>query len=64
MNESFLSVDELAESLKVPKSWVYSRTRETGPGSIPRLMVGKYCRFRFPDVLAWLETQNIEGRRR
>jgi len=29
--QDFLTVDELAEKLKVPKSWVYSRTRETGP---------------------------------
>ena len=26
---------ELSEKLKVPKSWVYGKTRETGPGSIP-----------------------------
>ncbi len=64
MNDCLLDVDELAESLKVRKSWVYSKTRETGPGSIPRLMVGKYCRFRLPDVLAWLETQNNVGERR
>jgi len=42
---SFLTIDEMAETLKVPKSWLYSRTRETGPGSIPRIKVGKYIRF-------------------
>jgi predicted DNA-binding transcriptional regulator AlpA len=57
MNRRLLDVPELAESLNVPKSWVYSRTRETGPDSIPRLKVGKYCRFVLDDVLAWLKNQ-------
>lgn len=58
--EPLLNVDELAASLNVPKSWVYSRTRETGPGSMPCLSVGKYRRFRLPDVLEWLERQSSE----
>ena len=38
MEESnFLTIDEMAETLKVPKSWLYSRTRETGQGTIPRI---------------------------
>ena len=58
MNQNLLSVDELAESLNVPKSWVYSRTRETGSDVMPRIKVGKYCRFILDDVLNWLKTQN------
>ncbi len=58
MEHIFLTIVELAEKLKVPKSWVYSRTRETGPGTIPRFKVGKYIRFVESDVLAWLEEQN------
>ena len=61
MSDNLLSVDELAASLNIPKSWVYSRTRQTGPGTIPRLMVGKYVRFRLPDVLEWLEKQNEDA---
>ena len=57
----FLTVDELAERLKVPKSWIYSRTRETGPASIPKLKVGKYIRFVESEVMDWLKRQN-EGR--
>ena len=57
MDRNLLTVDELAEMLKVPKSWLYSRTRETGPGSIPRINVGKYRRFRLDDVMDWLEKQ-------
>jgi excisionase family DNA binding protein len=58
INHNLLSVDELAESLNVPKSWVYSRTRESGPDSMPRIKVGKYCRFVLNDVLDWLKEQN------
>jgi len=52
-----LTVDELAEALRVPKSWVYSRTRQTEAGSIPRVQVGKYIRFRLQDVMDWIERQ-------
>ncbi len=42
MNQNLISVEELAKSLNVPKSWVYSRTRETGPEAMPKYKVGKY----------------------
>lgn len=58
MNQNFLTVDELAESLSVPKSWIYSRSRETGPDAMPKLKVGKYCRFVLNDVLDWLKSRN------
>lgn len=57
MNQSLLSVEELAEFLNVPKSWIYSRTRETGPATMPKITVGKYCRFVLDDVLEWLKSQ-------
>lgn len=61
MNQDLLTIDELAERLRVPKSWIYSRTRISGPGTIPRLKVGKYLRFSLQDVLNWLrEHQNEE----
>ncbi len=60
MNEALLSVDELAEALSVPKSWIYSRTRETGPGAMPRIRCGKYCRFEFAAVMEWLRKKNKE----
>jgi excisionase family DNA binding protein len=58
VNQNLLTVDELAENLKVPKSWLYSRTRETGPGAIPRIKVGKYIRFELDKVMEWLKSQN------
>ena len=52
-----LTINEMAEKLKVPLSWVYSRTRITGPRSIPRIKVGKYIRFVESDVMEWLKKQ-------
>jgi len=58
MNEQqFLTIDELSEKLKVQKSWLYSRTRETGPGAIPLIRVGKYIRFNLEEVVRWLGRQ-------
>ena len=58
MYQKLIGVNELAEILDVPKSWIYSRSRETGPGSIPRIMVGKYVKFQLDDVMAWLKKKN------
>jgi excisionase family DNA binding protein len=60
MNDNFLTVDEMASQLKVQKSWVYARTRETGPNAIPRIKVGKYLRFRLIDVMKWVEENQSE----
>lgn len=59
--EDLLTVSELAATLKVKDSWVYGETRKTGPGSIPRLRVGKYLRFLLQDVLIWLKDKQNEG---
>ena len=59
-NEEMLTVDELAKSLKVPKSWVYGQTRLKGTMTIPKIRIGKYIRFRLNDVLAWLNSQQPE----
>ena len=63
MNEQLLTVDELAEYLNFPKSWVYHRTRQRGPNAIPVIRCKKYCRFVISDVLEWLEKQ-AEGEAR
>lgn len=57
MRESnmLLTVHELAEKLKIPVSWLYSRTREKGEGTIPKIRVGKYVRFDETAVLEWLK---------
>jgi excisionase family DNA binding protein len=60
-NLHLLTVEELASELKVPKSWIYARTRETGPGTLPRIRVGKYLRFRLDEVLNWLTNKQREA---
>ena len=57
MNDELKTVDELANFFKIKKSWIYGKTRETGPGAIPRIKVGKYLRFDLGKVLDWLQEQ-------
>jgi len=57
--DDLLTVDELAEKLKLRVSWVYARTRERGPDTIPVLRCGKYLRFSYPSVLEWL--RRVDG---
>ena len=46
-----LTVDELAEMLQVPKSWIYDRTRDD---RIPCVRMGKYVRFEQTAIENWL----------
>ncbi len=54
-DDELQTLEELALKLKVKKSWIYAKTRETGASSMPRVKLGKYLRFRLSDVLAWIE---------
>jgi len=56
--ENLETPDELAARWKVKKSWVYSRTRETGPDAMPKLKMGKYIRLEPDQVDAWLAGKN------
>ena len=60
MNQKLIGVNELAEILGVPLSWVYARSRETGMDSIPRIKVGKYVKFEIDRVMDWLKKKNEE----
>ena len=57
MYENPLTINELAKQLKVKKSWIYARMRETGPGTIPRIKLGKYLKFDYQAVMDWLKQQ-------
>lgn len=61
MTQNLLTVDELAEILRTPKSWIYGKSRQTGPEAIPRIKVGKYLRFELDKVMVWLKRQNESG---
>ena len=63
VRRSLLSVEEVAELLQVPVSWVYDRTRSRGVNRIPGFRLGKYWRFEEGEVMAWLERQRSGGPR-
>ena len=52
--QTYETIDELSARTKMKKSWWYSRTRETGPGSVPRIRAGKYLLFVPSEVDQWL----------
>jgi excisionase family DNA binding protein len=54
IQENLMTVDELAAFLKVPRSWLYSRSRVAPDNGFPIVKVGKYLRFRKDEVLRWL----------
>ena len=56
-NLNLVTVDDLAQQLKIKPSWIYGETRKTGPGTIPRIKVGKYLRFSLEEVMEWLGTK-------
>ena len=53
-----LTLDEVVTWLRVPRSWVYARTRK---GQIPHVKLGKYLRFPRQALAEWLGAQNREG---
>ncbi len=51
-----MTVDEAATMLRVPKSWVYERTRRRGAEQIPHIKLGKYLRFERASIRTWVES--------
>lgn len=56
--EELKTIDELALILKVRKGWLYGQTFRTGPGSIPRLKIGKHLRFDMGEIEKWILKKN------
>jgi excisionase family DNA binding protein len=57
-----MTVQQVAELLQVPVSWVYGRLRKRSLGKLLGYRLGKYWRFDKEEVLAWLAQQR-EGRK-
>ena len=57
--DEILTPSQVAERLQVKPSWVYEQTRERAvvrnPDPLPHIKLGRYLRFDWKDVLAWLE---------
>ena len=58
-HDELLTLAETAALLKVPKSWIYERTRK---GAIPHLKLGKYLRFPLAPLLLWITTHSRQSR--
>lgn len=52
--DRILTVQEVAEMLRVPVSWVYEHVRREGSDRLPHFKLGKYVRFRASAISAWL----------
>ena len=57
-----MTVQQVAELLQVPVSWVYGRLRKRSLERLPGYRLGKYWRFDKEEILAWLAQQR-EGRK-
>ena len=57
----WLTIDETAALIRVPKSWLYERTRTN---TIPHLKLGKYLRFDRDELIAWARQLRRDGRGR
>jgi excisionase family DNA binding protein len=53
--ESIMTIKEIAEYLKIPKSTVYKLAQE---GSIPAQKVGRHWRFKREVIDRWLENRS------
>lgn len=55
LRDDVISIDEVARRLSIPKTTLYGwRYKGTGPRSH---RIGKHLRYRWSEVLAWLEEQ-------
>ena len=56
---AILTVDEISDYLKIPRSTIYKLVRE---GKIPAQKIGRHWRFRKEAVDSWLsETRIVKG---
>jgi excisionase family DNA binding protein len=57
----WLTIDEAAALIRVPKSWLYERTRSN---TVPHVKLGKYLRFDQEEFLTWARQFRRDGRGR
>lgn len=55
-----LTTKEAAAFFKVTVKQLYQWTMRTGPGSLPRMKIGKHLRFRRSDLEAWINEQRVK----
>lgn len=52
-----LTLPEVAERLKVSQRWVYEKSRKRCQNPLPAIRIGRYLRFDWTDISAWLIEQ-------
>src|SRR5437016_122521 len=57
--DSLLTPNELAARLKVSRFWIYEKLRRRD--GFPHFRCGRYLRFSWPAVLAWLTAGSLES---
>jgi excisionase family DNA binding protein len=65
--QELLTVEEAAQFLKVPVSWVYEHVRSAAEDRLPVLKLGKYLRFDMRDLSEYIDAKrqaSRHGRRR
>jgi predicted DNA-binding transcriptional regulator AlpA len=60
--ENILTLAELAQRLKVSERWCYEKTRSRCLTPLPCIRIGRYLRFDWVRVSAWLESHTNAGR--
>jgi len=58
---AWLTIEEAATLIRVPKSWLYERTRTN---TVPHIKLGKYVRFDRLELLDWARRFRRDGRGR
>jgi predicted DNA-binding transcriptional regulator AlpA len=57
-----LTLSEISARLKVSERWVYEKSRRRCQNPLPVIRIGRYLRFNWLDVSAWLRQQSNTGR--
>jgi excisionase family DNA binding protein len=56
-DSELFTVQEAAQLLKVPVSWIYEHVRPESHDRLPALKLGKYLRFDIRDLRAYIEAK-------
>jgi excisionase family DNA binding protein len=56
----YLNIEQVAEILGVPKSFIYRRTARGHDDPIPHYRLGSHLRFKLDDVEEWIERHRNE----
>jgi len=58
MDNGFLTINEVAEKMKVSSSWVYKKCKA---GIMPHVRIGGMLRFVEKDVESWIAAHKVKG---